>query len=308
MGFQDWVVESTERFRTESPRFAIKRSGQELIEGVLRRVPGPSGDVIWEREWDVLVILDACRYDVFESEYSDAEWIESLERVTSVGSASPEWMDNTFKSKYTDEMSNTAYVTGNPFSEEHVPDESMGLIDEVWRYVWDRETGTIPPEPLTNQAVKHYQTGEFDRLILHYMQPHWPYIGESLAGGFKPETILGENQEINAFDLQNRGKISKKDHLSSYTKNLHYLINHIQEVLLNSIDAEKVILSADHGESFGEFGIYEHPTGVPLPTLRTVPWAVTSAKKTGEYDVKEIKEEKEADINRMEQLSDLGYI
>lgn len=308
MGLQDWVVESTERFQTESPRFAIKRSGQELIEGVLRRVPGPSGDVIWEREWDVLVILDACRYDVFESEYSDAEWIESLERVTSVGSASPEWMDNTFRSKYADEMLNTAYVTGNPFSEEHIPHESMGLVDEVWKYVWDRETGTIPPEPLTNQAVRHYRTGMFDRIIVHYMQPHWPYISESLGGGFNPETIMREEQETNAFDLQNRGKISKKDHLDSYTKNLHYLMKHIQKVLLNSIDAEKVILSADHGESFGEFGIYEHPVGVPIPTLRTVPWAVTSAKKIGEYDVKKIKEEKKADIDRTERLSDLGYI
>lgn len=138
MGFRDWVVESTERVRTESPRFAMKRSGQELLEGILRRIPGPSGDPVWEREWDVLVILDACRYDVFESEYGDAAWLDQLEAMTSVGSASPEWMDNTFTPGYYDEMESTAYVTGNPYSENHVPAGRLSLLDEVWRYIWNQ--------------------------------------------------------------------------------------------------------------------------------------------------------------------------
>lgn len=309
MGFQDWVVESTERFRTESPRFAVKRSGQELIEGVLRRVPGPSGDVIWEREWDVLVILDACRYDVFDDQYRDTNWLRQLEAVDSVGSASPEWMDKTFRPEYQDQIASTAYVTGNPYSENHVSAESLGLLDEVWRYVWDEELGTIPPEPLTNQAVKHYRTGEYDRLIVHYMQPHWPYITDPLMYGFDPEHITGDGSTQNPFDRQNRGDLSRAEHLERYTANLDYVTEHLRETLLTAIDADIVAITADHATLFGDYGLYKHPTNVPLPILRRVPWAVTSASNTDQFEPTELSDTPlRNSASREQQLKDLGYL
>jgi hypothetical protein len=309
MGFRDWVVESAERVRSESIRFAVKRSGQELLKGVLRRIPGPRGEPVWEREWDVLVILDACRYDVFESEYGDADWVDHLEPVTSVGSASPEWMDETFSSEYHDEMASTAYVTGNPYSENHVPDGRLGLLDEVWRYVWDQEIGTIPPESLTNQAVKHYRAGEYDRLIVHYMQPHWPYITDPYMYGFNPEHITGEGSTQNPFDRQNRGELSRVDHLKRYTSNLNYVAKHVQETLFTAIDADTVAVTADHATLFGEYGLFKHPANVPLPALRRVPWAVTSASNTSDFEPKELAENASgANTDREEQLRDLGYL
>ena len=38
------------------------------------------------------------------------------------------------------------------------------------------------------------------------------------------------------------------------------VLRHVQN-LLNNHDAERVIISADHGEAFGEFGVYRHPVG-----------------------------------------------
>ncbi|MFB6195794.1 MAG: hypothetical protein ABEI80_06460, partial [Haloplanus sp.] len=301
--------ESAERFRDEPPRFAIKRSGQELAEGVLRRVPGPSGDPIWERDWDVLVILDACRYDVFEDRYAGAEWLDSLEPTMSVGSASPEWMDNTFTSAYRDEMQSTAYVTGNPYSENHVPAEELGLLDEVWRYVWDDELGTIPPEPLTNQVVKHYRSGAYDRLIVHYMQPHWPYVTDPIMYGFDPEHITGSGSTTNPFDRQNRGELSRDAHLDRYRSNLEYVVDHVRETLLTAIDADTVALTADHATLFGDYGLYKHPSRVPLPVLRRVPWAITSATNAGGFDPENIEDDAtELGVDREAQLRDLGYL
>lgn len=309
MGLSDWAAETGERFRKHPFRFAVKRSGQELLKGGLRRLPSRMGEPVWEREWDVLVILDACRYDVFAEQYGSAGWLDGVEPMTSVGSASPEWMDKTFTEEYREEMESTAYITGNPYSEDHIPESNIGLVDEVWRHVWDEELGTIPPEPLTNQAVKHYRKGEYDRVIVHYMQPHWPYVTDPIMYGFDPEHITDEGSTNNPFDRQNRGELSREEHIERYAANLEYIVDHVREELLTAIDADKVALTADHATLFGDYGLYKHPTNVPLPVLRRVPWATTSATDTGEYDLEDIsKEEKQQDVDREEQLKDLGYL
>ncbi|WP_135662760.1 hypothetical protein [Halorhabdus rudnickae] len=309
MGFSEWATETIERFQEHSFRFAAKRSGQELLTGLLRRVPGPAGDPIWDREWDVLVILDACRYDVFSEQYGDAEWLDHVEPVTSVGSASPEWMEKTFTEEYHEESSETMYVTGNPYSESHLPDSFPGHVDEVWRYVWDKDVGTIPPEALTNVAVEHYRSGEYNRLIIHYMQPHWPYISDPIMYGFDPSHITGNGGTENPFDKQNRGEISSEEHMKHYVSNLEHIVEHLRTELLTAIDAETVVLTADHATLFGDYGLYKHPVGVPLPVLRRVPWAVTSASNSGTFEPTDIsKDDRKPAVDRDEQLRDLGYL
>lgn len=309
MSFLDWVAETADRFRRESPRFATKRAGQELLEGVLRRAPDRAGESIWDQDWDVLVILDACRYDVFSEHYEGSDWYRSLDSTMSVGSASPEWMDKTFAPEYSDQMANTAYVTGNPYSADHIPKHELGLLDEVWRYVWDDELGTIHPEPLTNQAVTHYRSGEYDRLIVHYMQPHWPYITDPIMYGFDPEHITGKGQTENPFDRQNRGNLSREKHLERYGANLEYLVDHVRDVLLQSIDANTVVLTADHATLFGEYGLYKHPAWVPLSKLRRVPWVVTSAEDNGEFVPERLEgKQDQLEKERQDQLRDLGYV
>jgi hypothetical protein len=54
-------------------------------------------------------------------------------------------------------------------------------------------------------------------------------------------------------------------------------------LLLENVDAERVVITADHGEGFGEYGVYEHPVGCPAPTIKRVPWATTTAADTGSY-------------------------
>jgi len=309
MGFSDWAVETASRFRNHSLRFAAKRSGQELLTGALRRIPGPGGDSIWEREWDVLLVLDACRWDVFSEHYGGADWLETVDSTTSVGSASPEWMDKTFAAEYEDEMASTAYVTGNPYSEDHVPENHLALLDEVWRYVWDEDLGTIPPEPLTNQAVKHWRTGDYDRMIVHYMQPHWPYVTDPFMYGFDPQHIIGNGYTENPFDRQNRGELSQNDHIDRYAANLDHVVGHVREQLLTAIDADIVVLTADHATLFGDYGLYKHPANVPLPLLRRVPWAVTSATDSDEFEPNDLRDEHESlHIDQEEQLRDLGYM
>ncbi|MDZ7731077.1 MAG: hypothetical protein U5K37_09360 [Natrialbaceae archaeon] len=82
------------------------------------------------------------------------------------------------------------------------------------------------------------------------------------------------------------------------------------ELLLENVDAETVAISADHGESFGEFWEYGHKTGSLNPYVRRVPWVETSATDTGTYTptVEPPQEaESESDESVEESLEALGY-
>lgn len=106
----------------ESPSKAIRTASQELWQGLLRRGVGwtVSGSPIWDYEWDVLCILDGCRFDLMV-EVMEADmypWLPSTpDKITSVGGNSPEWLNETFSSSFDDEMQRTGYITANPFSD-----------------------------------------------------------------------------------------------------------------------------------------------------------------------------------------------
>ena len=55
------------------------------------------------------------------------------------------------------------------------------------------------------------------------------------------------------------------------------------EQLLDNIDADRVVISANHGEAFGEYGVYGRPIGALHPYVRNVPWAITTASGSGTY-------------------------
>jgi len=79
------------------------------------------------------------------------------------------------------------------------------------------------------------------------------------------------------------------------------------ELLLSAIDADSVVLTADHGNSFGEAGVFGHYRHVPIPSLRTVPWVETTARRTRDYEPAEYDTEP-SDGEVSERLSALGYI
>ncbi|WP_143165319.1 alkaline phosphatase family protein [Halobaculum gomorrense] len=78
------------------------------------------------------------------------------------------------------------------------------------------------------------------------------------------------------------------------------------EVLLDNVKG-KVAVTADHGNAVGEWGVYGHPAYVPVPAVKRVPWAVTSADGHGSYTVDQEYRNETADADRDEFLEALGY-
>jgi len=62
-----------------------------------------------------------------------------------------------------------------------------------------------------------------------------------------------------------------------YLDNLRLALDSVG-TLLQNLDAENVIITADHGESFGEYGgKFGHIDGYLTPQVRKVPWVTTTA-------------------------------
>ena len=279
------------------PQWAIA-SGLEVV----RRLPIRRGTPVYERDWDVLVILDACRYDMYQRVVGPSE------SITSVASTSTEWMRKTFADRYDDEIARTAYVSANPYSHK-LDTGRFGLVDHVWKDHWDEELGTIPPDPVTDHGIAAARTGEYERVILHYMQPHFPFIadGEGFGrlgrGGFG----LGEDDSANVWDMVERGELDPEDVIEAYDANLAYVFESV-ETLLENVDGT-VAITADHGNALGEWGMWGHRAYVPSAALRKVPWDVRECTDSISYEPTWSPDDidREADEDVQDRLQALGY-
>lgn len=312
-------------------RFARRALSEEDPEGLLRRgsefalrkmvgatysITGKQsrGTPIYEEEWDALVILDACRYDVMKEVADDFSWIDrsDLEEFTSLGSASTEWMRKNFGEDFDREKGDTLMVTGNGFAGEYLDEEDFQHVEKVWEYGWDEDLGTVMPGAVTEKAIRLSRQMDWDRMIIHYMQPHHPFVTDPDLG----EGISQNNMDHGPFSdhvwgkLQ-RGEVEREEVWERYRENLELVLEYV-EVLKHNIDADPMVISADHGNSFGrlnknELGITNHPEGIATDALREVPWLGISAEDEGTVEFGS-GEMPETPTSVEDQLEILGYI
>jgi len=124
--------------------------------------------------WDVIIVLDAMRYDHF-LELHKYFFDGILKGSWSAGSCTKEWFINTFQER----MSDTTYISANPFINSSNDDKRckaariFGRVVDVWLYHWDEYLGTVLPASVNKVALSLEMKG---RSIIHYLQPHAPYL------------------------------------------------------------------------------------------------------------------------------------
>jgi hypothetical protein len=315
MTFGDWLRESKHKVDDYGVAGGVRSAALDFWGGFARRAChrlglDQTGTGIYERDWDVLVVLDTCRPDVLAEVADEYEFLpERIPTFTSLGSTSWEWMADNFNSEYRDEIADTAYVTGNAHTkrlgdEFEAEPEWFGLLDEVWEYGWDEEFDGIPPRPLTDRAIDVMRERDPERLLLHYMQPHAPYRSLDM------DWSVGDQKDADAgkvWDLLQIGELSHEAVWSAYRDNLRWVLDDV-ELFLDSVDAEKVVLTADHGEGFGEWGLYGHYRHVPVSVLKEVPWVTATATDSGDYEPEAELADAELTGDDVEQrLQALGY-
>jgi hypothetical protein len=310
MTFADWLAETRARVAHEGMA-GVRTSIDELWIGALRRADrfADPGVNIYDRSWDALVILDGCRADVLHGIAHEYDFLDSPGIHRSPGSTSYEWMERTFTDEYADEMGRTVHVSANPFTHQFLDADRFALLDEVWRDAWDEEVGIVPARPVTDRAIRAGRARESDEcLLVHYMQPHFPSVPRPLGDTSTLEEWR-DGREM-AWQGLRSSEFTEREVWQAYVANLRYVLDDLG-VLLDNLDAERVAITADHGNAKGEWGIYGHPN-VPLRVLREVPWFTTSATDHGTRDpevveVEATEHEEATDEAVAERLEALGY-
>ena len=306
MNVRSWIGESIDNVRTDGLAGAIE-SLRPVKHKVLSagNVFYPQGTSIYEREWDLLIVLDACRYDLFLEVANEYEWINEVEEIRSLDSTTAFWMRRTFTESREVEMQNTAYICGNPFSAEELNAEDFAELLELWKYVWV-DPGTVPPEAITDETIRIMRDETYDRVIAHYMQPHCPFLSRPNLSKGKDIRAFGNQDWPDVWERLREGEINEKKVWKAYQQNLKLGLSEV-EVLLRNVDAEKVIITSDHGNAKGEWGVYGHPPSLPMNSLRNVPWIQTKGedKKTREL---ENWKHTQTGFEREDQLHHLGYV
>lgn len=286
---------------------SCRRYLQYISTRVLQNANIIQGTNIFSKDWDVLLILDACRKDLFDSIGEEFGYQTPVNYIWSVGSSSRDWMENTFTEAWSHRLKNTAYITGNVWTHNSLRDDLVGKVDEVWKYAFDEELSTVPPRPLVDQAIRTARSDDFDRIVVHFMQPHHPFLHEpNLDPGGMTRPWEKSEDRANIWRVYENGGIEKSELWEAFKENLRIVLSEV-ELLRENIDADTLVITADHGNSL-RWPIYGHPMNMPLPSLRRVPWIETNSVDNQDHSPRDWSNETSHDDKLKEKLRRLGYL
>lgn len=327
------------RFRDNAEQSGLRQASKRFIKYGLKCVVQPPAIYLHSRlsnrmnvfneEWDLLIVLDTCRPDALRRLSDEYSVIKQVGSTWSVGATSSEWMYNTFDQSFQSEISNTVLVSSNAYAMglfesgfESVPlrnfrDNTPGddakidhqrlrdyaVTSPVRRSSFDdivmvtetsEEYAPIKypsPRHVTNHVIKLGRNDSSpERIIAHYMPPHTPYIAQSVDG----EIQFTEEPRDESFE--------------AYIDNLRWALTEVS-LLLDNIDCESVVITADHGENFRwRPFLSKHGVGMVMPAVRRVPWVETSAvdNRTHVPDLSDV--DNRESMTPEETLKALGYL
>lgn len=291
----------------DKPLWWRNRFASRVLSPIQNRLHSDDSAVkVVDESWDVLIVLDACRADLFE-EVADLDEYDSYDVRQSAGSATPEWTKANFEGQA---QTDTVYVTGNPVVSRWVQTAFAEFI-EVWRDGFDSELGTVPAEAVTEAAIEAHQANPDKRLVVHYLQPHYPFVEDPdlrftrFDGTDEFEVGDTRTGASDVWEAVGLGLVEPEEAWAGYRRNLEYVLASI-EPLLEAVSG-RVVVTSDHGNALGErarpipMKLYGHPTGIRHPVLRNVPWAVIENGST--RTDREVLEEGVED-----KLRQLGYV
>ena len=261
-------------------------------------------DIFEDEDWDNLIILDACRHDTFAEQAPSRGTLESRE---SRGSASEQFIRGNFTGKT---LHDVVYVSANRWF-LHIRDELDCELHAHHDVERTESLAVSEPEAVTEAALEWNERYPHKRLIVHYMQPHLPFLGEH-----SDLFTHGEGKALHSeklVSLMQSGRATREDLLAAYRDNLRLALDEV-ETLLDQL-VGKTVITADHGELLGErispfpVSAYCHPHGVYVDELTRVPWHVVSDGERKDVRAEAPSRSRELDAEGTEQtLQDLGYL
>lgn len=311
----------------------IKENGRDIgwwHSRFLRHIVGryyerfsPSGVPVVEHDWDNLILLDGCRYDLFRDVYEEYDLSGDLDKRRSSNSATRGFLNDNFSNET---FHDTVYVTANAWVDVELDSDSFYEVIHVWKDGWDNNLGTVPPETMAQVTLDAADAYPNKRIISHLLQPHTPFIGNIRVNdpsdrvSHLRESVLGNELQDGtkgAFKQLKDGDISRDEAWQAYRSNLERAVPSVVE-LLDGLSG-RTLVTADHGEAFGEWAkpfpvkLYGHPAqNLYVPALTDVPALVVDNGSRREIIIEsrnaEPKEPEGTEEVAMDRLQQLGYI
>lgn len=190
-----------------------------------------------------------------------------------------------------------------------VPSRHITNIIDLWEEDWDKELGTVRPEDVNKRVLGELDNLADRKTVIHYMQPHAPFLGRGksrinryLQSNFSQlkengasegkisdkvtdtlPDIIGKLEETETAQkigfLSSLGPSSLLEVVRNDTKQTlrRYHEENLREAmecvceLVEELEGD-VVVTSDHGEAFGEEGVWGHHIETPIPSLVEVPW------------------------------------
>lgn len=297
----------------------VRRGRQKATRAAVNayhRASRRSGDDLLDEDWDVLVLLDACRPEYYRAQ---TPFDGVPETRYSVASSSVGFVRRTFHGR---RLHSTVYVSANP----HVyllEDDMFHAVEDCYD-AWDPDLQTVRPADVT--ALGREAAAEYPRkrLICHYMQPHTPYLGPTAArireehglAGWRPDhtsdgTPVDRDRPL-IWDLAADGTVGWDAVRTAYAETLEAALDAVVD-LVDAVDG-RVAVSADHAELLGERLVpggpreWAHTHGLAAPRLRRVPWHVVQTGPRREVVADPPEDRDRLDDDEVaDRLAALGY-
>ncbi len=213
-------------------------------------------------DWKYFLVLDAVRYDYFEM-YNPFKG--EVKKVYGIASHTDRFY------KDLPELKDVTLISSTPYAKR---EKFLKTLD-VWNYGWSERLG-VHPDILFKETVKEIERNPNARIMVHILQPHFPFIGyPSLAWGktgSKEMKIFGPVTQL--------GQVGDKYYIACYVANLALGFQFVARIL-PYLDG-KIIVTTDHGTAFGEMIEGKRQVGHnpvwKIPLIRHIPLLIINRK------------------------------
>lgn len=261
----------------------------------------------------LLIIFDACRYDVFAECYED-HYAGDLSKVYSTNTYTKQYLASTWAAQY-----DLTYVAGGPVIDDRAfdgsdldyrPSEHFETVVPVWDMGYEKELGVTPPEAVTEAALEQDDA----RMVVHYFQPHAPYIGEDRirdgpSGDSTDQDASRTDRDKSLSEIYamiESGEIDIERVRRAYQSNLSRVMAAAKPLVAAA--SGPTVITSDHGELFGEDGRYMHG-GRPHSALCELPWLDIDGSRGDVPDIDPKRDRPGESATEVEdQLESLGYL
>lgn len=204
----------------------------------------------------LIVVMDCCRYDYFSQHFQNY-MSGLLHKTWSPASYTMAWLNASFNRPLRDTLMISAHM-GISKTQWNLDGASYCAADHFGDVIDGWKPGShegMHPVHLWNAFRANCDN---PMTVAWCLQPHTPYV---------TQPGLETSQGCIALAKAGRWEELRK----AYTINLKLGLEFVQKIVQRS-PAQRIVVTADHGELLGEDGKFGHNGHQNHPILRTVPW------------------------------------